>query len=114
VKDFERSSRPKTHTSFQNVEKMRVMFFHTRPVNQAYYVEIVTMLRATVHRKIPELGSNNLFLHHNNVPAHRAFSVKQRASEGRGNSWTGSPPPPYLPGLAPSKMELHVEWMTIS
>jgi hypothetical protein len=49
----------------------------TKPVNQAYYVEQVKRLHETVRRNRPELWPNDWILRHDNVPAHKALSVKQ-------------------------------------
>jgi transposase len=46
-------------------------------VNQAYYVKTVKWLHEAVHKERHELWSNDWILHHGNVPAHKAFSVKQ-------------------------------------
>lgn len=108
MKDLERS-RLKTPTSFENVEKARGLFVHTKPVSQTYYVERMSMLRETVHKKSPELGSDNLFLHHNSPPAQRA------CLRLRGGGFLGlEPSPKYLRVLASCKMKFHVEWTTIS
>jgi hypothetical protein len=46
-------------------------------VNQAYYVHVLKRLRDAVRRKRPELWqSGEWWLHHDNAPAHKAFSVK--------------------------------------
>jgi hypothetical protein len=46
-------------------------------VNQTYCVEILNQLDEAVLRKRPELWPNDWVLHHNNVQAHKSFSVKQ-------------------------------------
>jgi hypothetical protein len=50
-------------------------------VNQAYYVEILKRLREDVHSKRPELWPNNWILHHDNAPAHNAFSGQKIITE---------------------------------
>jgi hypothetical protein len=44
----------------------------SQAVNQAY-VEILKLFYEAVHRKRPELWSNDWILHHNNVSAHKAL-----------------------------------------
>jgi hypothetical protein len=39
-------------------------------VNKAYYVKIMKQLREDVHRKRPELWSDDWILHHDSAPAH--------------------------------------------
>jgi hypothetical protein len=46
-------------------------------VNEVYYVEILKQLLEALHIKMPEFRSNDWILHHNDVLAHRALSVKQ-------------------------------------
>ena len=47
-------------------------------VNQIYYLEVLKRLREKVGWKIPEFfASNSWILHHDNVPAHTALSVRQ-------------------------------------
>jgi hypothetical protein len=50
-----------------------------RTFSRAYYslVEILRRLHEAVRRKRPELWPNDWILHHDNVPAHKALSVKQ-------------------------------------
>jgi hypothetical protein len=48
-----------------------------RPVNQAYYAEILKRIREAVRRKIHELWPNDWILHHDNAPARKALSAKQ-------------------------------------
>jgi hypothetical protein len=44
--------------------------------NQAYCMEILKRLREDVLRKRPERWPNDWILRHDNVPAHKALSVK--------------------------------------
>jgi len=47
-------------------------------VNQVYYLEVLERLREKFRRKLPELfADNSWILHHNNVPAHTALSVRE-------------------------------------
>jgi hypothetical protein len=47
-------------------------------VNQVYYLEVLKRLREKVRRKLPELfASNSWILHHDNVPANTALSVRE-------------------------------------
>jgi hypothetical protein len=46
-------------------------------VNQAHYMQTMKQLHEAVCTKGPELWPNDWILHHNNAPAHKAFSVKQ-------------------------------------
>jgi hypothetical protein len=48
-----------------------------RTVNQAYYAEILKRLLQAARRKRPQLRPIDWILHHDNVPAHKALSVKQ-------------------------------------
>jgi hypothetical protein len=50
---------------------------HSQTVNPAYYVEIMKQLHEAVYSKRPELWPNDWILHHDNVTAHKALSVKQ-------------------------------------
>ena len=70
-------------------------------VNQVYYLEVLNRLREKVRRKRPELFANNSWiLHHDNVPAHRALSVKEfLATKQR----TVLEHPAHSPDLAPSE-----------
>jgi hypothetical protein len=64
------------------MKKMLITFFNIKGIahfefipkdqiiNQAYFVEILKWLHEAVYRKRP----NNLILHHNNAPAHKALS----------------------------------------
>jgi histone-lysine N-methyltransferase SETMAR len=70
-----------------------------KTTNQTHYVEILKQLRETVHRKRPELWPNDWVLHHDNAPAHKAFSVKQFLVQ---KSVTEMEHPPYAPDLAPN------------
>jgi hypothetical protein len=46
------------------------LFVQTRPVDKAFYVEIMTKLFAGVCGKRPEFFPNNMFVHHD-VPVHK-------------------------------------------
>ena len=66
-------------------------------VNQYYYKHILERLRKRVIRIHPNI-STNWILHHDNAPAHAAFSgVQFLTSKGI----TVMPQPPYSPDLAP-------------
>jgi transposase len=68
-------------------------------VNRSYYVEILMRSREAVRRKRPELWSNDWILHHDNAPAHKAFSVKQFLAQ---KSITRMEHSPCSPDLAPN------------
>jgi transposase len=68
-------------------------------VNQAYYMEILKRLREAVRRKRSEIWPNDWILHHDNAPAHKAFSVKQFLVQ---KSITELEHPPSSPDLAPN------------
>jgi hypothetical protein len=67
-------------------------------VNHAYYVEILKQLHEALHRKRPELWPNNWTLHHDNVPANKALSVKHFLAE---KSISEIEHTSYYPDLAP-------------
>jgi hypothetical protein len=48
----------------------------TRPITHAYSVEILKWLCEAVCRQRPELWPSSWILHHDNVAAHKVFSVK--------------------------------------
>ena len=66
-------------------------------VNQNYYKDILERLRKIVIRARPNIATNWI-LHHDNAPAHAAFSVVQFLTS---KGITVTPQPPYLPDLAP-------------
>jgi histone-lysine N-methyltransferase SETMAR len=67
-------------------------------VNQQCYWEVLTTLRESVRRKRPELWPDKWILHHDNVPAHDALSVREFPAK---KSTTKMDHPPYSPDLAP-------------
>jgi histone-lysine N-methyltransferase SETMAR len=68
-------------------------------VNQAFYLKVLKRLLYAVRRKRPELWqSGELWLHHENAPAHKALSMQQFLTK---NSMTQLLHPPYSPDLAP-------------
>jgi histone-lysine N-methyltransferase SETMAR len=68
-------------------------------VNQAYYVKKMKWLLEAVHRKRPELWSNNWILHHYIAPAHKILSVKQFLNN---KSIMEMEHPLYSPDLSPN------------
>jgi hypothetical protein len=62
-------------------------------------VEILKRLHGAVSRKRPEILSNDWILHHDNVPAPKALSVKQFLAQ---KLVTEIEHPPYPSDLAPS------------
>jgi len=66
-------------------------------VNQYYYKDILERLRKRVIRVHPNIATNWI-LHHDNAPAHAAFSVAQFLTS---KGITVMPEPPYSPVLAP-------------
>jgi len=73
-------------------------------VNQVYYLEVLERLREKVRQKRPELFANNSWiLHHDNVPAHMALSVREFLAT---KQITVLEHPAYSPDLAPSDFYL--------
>jgi len=66
-------------------------------VNQYYYKDILERLRKRDIRVRPSIATNWI-LHHDNAPAHAAFSVTQFLTS---KGITVMPQPPYPPDLAP-------------
>jgi hypothetical protein len=79
------------------LEKCGLWLIHT--VNQAYYGE-VKGLHEAVRRKRPALWHNDRTLHHDNVPVHKALTVKQFLAQ---KSITEKEHPPYSPDMAALK-----------
>ena len=68
-------------------------------VNQVYYLEVLKRLHEKVRRKRPELFANNSWiLHHDNAPAHTAWSVREFLAT---KQITVLEHPAYSPDLAP-------------
>jgi hypothetical protein len=68
-----------------------------RRANKANYIVILMQLREAVCRKIPELWPNHWILHHDNVSADKALSVKQFLAQ---KSITKMEHPSYCPEFA--------------
>ena len=67
-------------------------------VNQQFYLKLLQRLHVSVQKKWPEMwSSGDWFLHHNDAPAHTAFSVQQFLAK----NMTVIPHPPYSPELPP-------------
>jgi hypothetical protein len=66
-------------------------------------VEILKWLHEAVCRKIPELWSNDLILHHDNAPAHKVLFVKEFLAQ---KSITEMEHPSCSPDLAPNDFQL--------
>jgi histone-lysine N-methyltransferase SETMAR len=96
--------------SVSQMNKMLITFFGIRVLftsNSSHkdkqstkfiYVEILKQLHQAVHRKRHGLWPNDLILHHDNAPAHKALSAKQFLIE---KSITEMEHPPCSPDLAP-------------
>ena len=68
-------------------------------VNQVYYKNVLTILRERVRRRRPDMWKNaSWILHHDNVPAQNALSVKRYLAK---NNIPVMEHPPYSPDLAP-------------
>jgi len=106
----EGSPRPKkARMSKSKLKCMLVCFFDSvsivhkkwvpagQTVNQYYYKDILERLRERVMRVRPNIA-RNWILHHDNAPAHAAFSVAQFLTS---KGITVMPQPLYLPDLAP-------------
>ncbi|KAL4136010.1 hypothetical protein QTP88_007584 [Uroleucon formosanum] len=103
VEDDDRSGRPTTSSTNENVEKidkiirqdrrlsvravakMGIIFIEWVPcgqtVNQYYYKEVLIKLRERVRKKRPDLWKNGWILHQDNAPAHSAFSIQRFLTE---------------------------------
>jgi len=105
-----RSPRPKkARMSKTKLKCMLVCFFDSigifhkkcvpagQTVNQYYYKDILERLRKRVMRVRPSIVTDWI-LHHDNAPAHAAFSVAQFLTS---KGITVMPQPPYSPDLAP-------------
>jgi hypothetical protein len=64
------------------LKKCRILFVQTRPVNKAFYAEILTRLFARVCGKRPEFCPSNMFVHHD-FPVHKTPPLK--AVHGQSN-----------------------------
>jgi len=107
------SPRPKeVRMSRSNMKVMLLVFFDWQgiihhefvpcgqTVNKEFYVAVLKRLREAVRRKRPQLWTNlSWVLHHNNVPAHSSFLVRNFLTK---NKTTVVPQPPYSPDLAPA------------
>jgi len=67
-------------------------------VNQQFYSKVVKRLYECTEKMTRMWSSVDLFLHHNNAPAHTALSVQQFFVK---NNMTVIPHPPYSTDLAP-------------
>jgi hypothetical protein len=73
-------------------------------VNEVFYLQVMKRLRDAVRQKRPELWqSGEWWLHHDNVPTHKALSVQQFLTK---NGMTQLLQPPYSPDLAPCEFFL--------
>jgi histone-lysine N-methyltransferase SETMAR len=68
-------------------------------VNQTYYMGILKGLCEALPRQTSELWPSDWILHHDNSPAHKAFSVKQFLAQ---KSSTEMKHPSHSPELAPN------------
>ena len=71
-------------------------------VNQEYYKSVLERLRECVRKKRPALWRDkNWILHHDNAPAHRAFSIIEFLTKFQ---MPVLPQPPYSPHIAPADL----------
>ena len=97
VEDEERSGRPSTSKTQENVAKVCEMIRSNR---QLIIKEISEDLNIScVRRKRPEKWANGFILHRDNAPCHTSLLVRQFLSY---KNITVCPHPPYSPDLAPS------------
>jgi len=66
-------------------------------VNQTFYLQVIERLRNRVRRVRGEIA-DKWFLHHDNVPSHTSFAVREFLAQ---NNITTLPRPSYSPDLAP-------------
>jgi hypothetical protein len=77
VEDDERSGRPRSHRTDENVGKVEKVW------NLVHLGRCLSVRSVAVHLNLdkqwqrPELLPNDWILHHDNAPAHRVLSVKQ-------------------------------------
>jgi len=80
-------------------------------VNQKFYLQVLERLRNTVVRICHEIA-NTWFLHHDNIPSHTSFVVREFLAQ---HNITTLPHPPYSPDLAPCnflsfpKLKIHLK-----
>jgi hypothetical protein len=75
-----------------------------RTVNRTFYLKVLKRLRDAMRRKRPELWqSGEWWLHHDNVPVHKALSAKKFLTK---NGMTHLIHPPYSLDLAPCEFFL--------
>jgi hypothetical protein len=75
-------------------------------VNQAYYVETMKRLLEDVHRKRPELWTDDWIIRHDNAPTNEAFPVKKFLAK---KLIAKIERPPYSPHLALNDFWLFTE-----
>lgn len=111
------SPRPKkARQSRSNVKTMLVIFIDStgivhhefspsgQTVNQEYYKSVLQRLRENVRKKRPALWRDKTWvLHHDNAPAHRAFSITEFLTKFQ---IPVLPQPPYSPDIAPADFYL--------
>ena len=104
------SSRPKkARMSKSRVKSMLIIFFDSKgivhkeflppgqTVNQTFYLQVLECLQNRVMRIHHEIA-NMWFLHHDNVPSHTSFAMREFLAQ---LNITTLPHPPYSPDLAP-------------
>ncbi|KAG5330275.1 SETMR methyltransferase, partial [Acromyrmex charruanus] len=78
VNDEERAGRPSTSTTDENIDEVKKIVL--------------------ANRRITETGRREIFLHHDNAPAHTSLLVREFLAK---NNTLMMPQPPYSPDLAP-------------
>jgi histone-lysine N-methyltransferase SETMAR len=93
------------------IKTMLIVFFNStgillqeyvlpgQTVHQQFYITILERLREQIQKKRPQMWRNSWQLHHDNVPAHSAFRIKEFLAK---KNITVVEHAPYSPDLAPS------------
>jgi len=103
VEDEQRTGRPSTSRTENNVARVKTVLDRDRRVSVRLMSEEVGLPKTDVHRIITEdLRMRKIahawFLHHDNAPSHTSFAVREFLAQ---HNITTLPHPPYNPDLAP-------------
>jgi hypothetical protein len=96
AEDEERSGRPSTTKTQENVERVSEMIRLNRRLTIREISEDLNI--SYLRRKRPEKWANDFILHHDNAPCHTSLLVRQFRSN---KNITGCPHSLYSPDLAP-------------